>query len=183
LDLVRFKVYYLCETLVKLVRKFFPLDKNYILEQAQFRSKQYLLSSLYQLAARCWTARQNPMGLQDQLSEKVMNYCSRSLDGLNAYYELTAAVYRFRHGSNQLELIWDGTDTADRYAEEWEHSFLSWSREYCKDPIFFQSILDLTVFLDANKDVRLLSLRMQRFLLSRFELRYSPAKGLISATA
>lgn len=128
-------------------------------------------------------ARHNPMGLQDDFCGKILNYCPGSFDGLDGYYQLTAAVYRFRHGCNQLELIWDGTDTVDRYAQEWEHSFLTWSTEYCKDPIFIQAVLDLTVFLDAGKDVRFLGLRMQRFLLSRFELRYSPSKGLISATA
>ena len=55
-----------------MVRKFFALDKNYLLEQAQLELEDFLLKDLVDLVKREYEARQNPLGITDSYTLQIV---------------------------------------------------------------------------------------------------------------
>jgi len=164
-----------------LIRKFFPLDRNYLLEQAQFRTRDRLLTFLTARAIDSYEMVHNPLGLEDSFISKMRHFDNALTDALDEFYWILCGVYRFIHSNNQLELLWDGKDHLTRYEEEWIFAFRKWTNEFCKDQLFVQAILDLSVFLPSGKQPAMSSNRMQHFIQSRFSVKIHKAKGIIAA--
>lgn len=162
-----------------MVRKFFPHDKNYLLEDTQLRTRDRLLTILIDKAVATYQRVHNPLGLNDDFSERIANYLPRSLDSLYSFYDTLAGVYRLKHGENQLSFLWDGRDHSDLYTEECSRTFTEWTDMLCREMQFAQAVLDLTVFLPENRLVQLAESRMHAVMLGRFELKIHRQKGLV----
>jgi hypothetical protein len=76
------------------VRKFFPLDKNYLLEEAQLRLQDRLLSLLIDLVKEEYELRYNPLGICDEFIQKVREFEPTDLKPLHEFYNNLAGVYR-----------------------------------------------------------------------------------------
>jgi hypothetical protein len=161
------------------VRKFFPHDKNYLLEGAQLRVRDRLLTILIDQAIATYQREHNPLGLNDAFSERIANYFPKSLAPLYPFYDILAGVYRFKFGDNQLTFLWDGRDHSEQYEEEWISAFVEWTNTLCQGPQFAQGVLDLTVFLPENGQPHLKSARLEAVLLGRFELKIHKQKGFV----
>lgn len=163
-----------------MIRKFFPLDKNYLLEEAQLALQETLLSQLIEQVKSEFALRNNPLGLLDKFSSKIKDYHCQNLKPLNNFYLNIAAVYRFKYSDNQLEFVWDGRDHQQKYLSEWTSSFKKWITEFCKQELFVQAVLDLTVFLPENRNADLAENRMNNFMLRQFEVKLHKTKGLVA---
>jgi hypothetical protein len=150
------------------VRKFFPLDKNYLLEEAQLGLKESLLSSLIGRVKEEYELRYNPLGICDGFIAKVRENKSADLQPLENFYNTLAGVYRYKFGDNQLAFNWDGVDHTERYKKEWSAFFADQTRTFCKNEVFIKAILDLTVF---NNYSPLAENRMNHFMLQTFEVK------------
>lgn len=173
------RICYLCQTLRRLVRKFFPLDKNYLLEAAQLRSQGRLLISLVDLAKTCYQLEHNPLGLSDEFSEKIAGYRPVDLKPLRSFYELLAGVYRYKYGETQLSFLWDGSDHSEKYEQDWSETFEEWTTQLCRRSQFVQAILDLTIFLPDNQHPPLAENRMKAVLQELFEVEVYKTKGIL----
>lgn len=162
-----------------MVRKFFPLDKNYLLEAAQLRSERRLLLELIDLAKIRYQQVHNPLGLNDAFSEKIERFSPADLKPLSAFYENLAGVYRFKFGETQLGFLWDGRDHTDKYEEDWSVTFRQWTDRLCTTPQFVQAVLDLSVFLPDNHQIHLAENRMNAVMLALFELKIHKQKGIV----
>jgi len=160
------------------VRKFFPLDKNYLLEEAQLRLRDNLLVELIERAKHWYETCNNPLGLRDAFSEKVANYQAQKLEPLYSFYENLAGIYRYKFGETQLGFLWDGKDHVEKYGDDWTEAFQAWTLQLCYQPQFVQAILDLTVFLPDNPQAQLTESRMNAVMLNLFELRIRKNKGI-----
>src|SRR5204862_4268115 len=78
---------YLCATQIALVRKFFALDKNYLLEGVQLRLQDRLLVELIERAKTSYEQIHNPLGLDDAFSEKISRYFPKNLQPLYSFYQ------------------------------------------------------------------------------------------------
>jgi len=163
-----------------LVRKFFPLDKNYLLEEAQISLQERLLGDLVNLVKVEFERRHNPLGLRDNFSAKVQAYKGQNLKPLYNFYLNLAGVYRFKYADNQLEFVWDGRDHREKYETEWTEAFHTWITDFCKQELFVQAVLDLTVFLPDNRQAELAENRMNNFMLRQFEVKIHKTKGLVA---
>jgi hypothetical protein len=161
------------------VRKFFPLDKNYLLEEAQLRVQDRLLIELTERAVAAYEQLHNPLGLNDSFSEKISTYRPRNLKPLNSFYQNMAGVYRYKYGETQLTFLWDGKDHTEKYQEDWSMTFWEWTTRLCGFPQFVQAVLDLTVFLPANRLAHLAENRMNAVMLGQFEVRIHKNKGIV----
>jgi hypothetical protein len=161
-----------------LIRKFFPLDKNYLLEEAQLSLQDTLLSQLIDQVKLEFERRTNPLGIQDEFTSKIRNYTCQNLKPLYNFYQNMAAVYRFKYSDNQLEFVWDGRDHLEKYEAEWSRSFSDWVGEFCNQELFVQAVLDLTVFLPENRHADLVENRMNNFMLRQFGVKLHKTKGL-----
>lgn len=150
------------------VKKFFKLDKNYLLEEAQLQLRGNLLLCLVDLIKAEYERKYNPLGIADEFVLKVRQYQPDDLQALNTFYETLAGVYRFKFGDNQLEFMWDGVDQSERYRAEWTEFFKSQTTAFCKNELFIRAVLDLTVF---NNYSQLAENRMNNFMLQTFDVK------------
>jgi hypothetical protein len=162
------------------IRKFFPLDKNYLLEQAQLDSRQHLLMQLVENVKNIHLLKHNPLGLEDDFTLTIKHFQLKNTKPLESFYQNLAAVYRYKHGENQLEFVWDGREHIDKYKSEWEVEFTKWTTRFCLHELFLQAVLDLTVFLPENRPAVLAENKMNHFILQHFEMRMDKSKGLVA---
>jgi hypothetical protein len=162
------------------LRKFFPKDKNYILEEAQLCLEQQLLQYLVDFVKVEYLLRYNPLGIVDDTAKKVESHASDDFSHLHDFYLTLAGVYRFLYyHDNQLTFIFDGRDDFTKYSEEWETAFKKWVKDFCRHENFIRSVLELTVFYPEDYTPQMAGLRMSAFITRSFEVRLDPQKGLV----
>lgn len=162
-----------------MVRKFFPLDKNYLLEESQLRVQDYLLLELIEKARMTYQLIHNPLGLNDAFSERITGYQPHNLKPLHSLYRNLAGIYRYKFGENQLTFLWDGRDHSEKYRADWSAVFREWTDRLCCSSQFIQAVLDLTVFLPDNRTAYLSESRMNAVMLGLFEVKIHKNKGII----
>jgi hypothetical protein len=162
-----------------LIRKFFPLDKNYLLEQSQVELQPTLLTEMIETVKGHYQIQNNPLGIEDDFSLKIASYKALDLNELNSFYQLLAGVYRFKYGDSQLEFLWDGTDHSEKYKQDWSTTFKLWINELCAQEQFMQAVFDLTVFRTKTDQPQLAESRMNFVMLNFFELKVHKNKGLV----
>lgn len=162
-----------------MVRKFFPLDKNYLLEETQLRQQDCLLHELTDKAKAAYQLIHNPLGLNDAFSEKITQYQPQNLKPLHSFYQNLAGIYRYKYGENQLTFLWDGRDHAEKYREDWSGAFRNWTDRLCLSSQFVQAVLDLTVFVPGNRMAHLAENRMNAVMLGLFEVKIHKNKGIV----
>jgi hypothetical protein len=168
------------------IRKFFPLDKNYLLEEAQLSLQDDLLTALTEKAKLRYEQHHNPLQLDDSFSLRIKTFQPRNLKPLSGFYQTLAGVYRYKFGDNQLELLWDGQSHFEKYRRDWANVFGHWTDEFCGRGQFVQAVLDLSVFLPENRHAQLAENRMNFVMLQLFasragypELRFHKSRGII----
>ena len=163
-----------------MLRKFFPRDKNYILEEAQLSLETTLLNYLVDFVKVEYLMRCNPLGLADDTSQKIQAHHSTQFEHLREFYLNLAGVFRFKYyGDNQLEFLFDGQDDFKKYQEEWSVMFKRWIKEFCKHENFTRAVLELTVFYPDDYTPQMAGMRLSAFITRFFEVKIDPQKGII----
>jgi len=161
------------------LRKFFPRDKNYVLEQAQLSAEHDLLGYLVDFAKVEFLLRHNPLGLEDEMASRIHSHSARSYTHLHDFYFTLMGIFRFTYYSdNQLMFDFDGRDPSERYRAEWSQQFRKWVKEFSTHNNFLRAVLDLTVFYPENSPVLLMDTRMSTFIQEYFDIKIHPQKGI-----
>ncbi len=170
-----------------MLRKFFPLDKNYLLEEVQLQLQEELLSQLFEKVKSAYGHLHNPLGLKDAFSLKIQSYEPSNLQSLQTFYQNLAGVYRYKWGDSQLEFVWDGRDNAEKYKEDWNRFFNDCINRFCQQELFVQAVLDVTVFLPKEnpdekieRHLTMAENRMNHFMLQHFEVKLHKSKGIVN---
>jgi hypothetical protein len=167
-----------------LVRKYFPLDKNYVLEAAQLQLENSLLTYLVDFVKVEYLLRTNPLGIRDEMAIKIQEHAHNDYRHLHEFYLNLSGVFRFTYyHNNQLEFTFDGRDPFEKYTEEWSVAFKKWVKEFCKHDNFIRAVLDLTVFYPVESPLLMVDNRMQAFLGQHFDLKIHPQKGICKKMA
>jgi hypothetical protein len=164
-----------------LIKKFFPLDKNYLLERVQIHCREELLAALIERSKTAYEQKINPLGLVDSFTAKIRSTPPRNLELLFGLYDNLAAVYRFKFGNNQLEFLWDGKDHQSYYLQNWRDRFDEWTCRFCQNELFIQTILDLTVFLSEDDIPQMWESRLNHFISKHLEVKFHKSKGILAA--
>lgn len=162
-------------------RKYFPRDKNYILESAQLSLESQLLPYLVDFVKVEYLLRFNPLGIDDDTSRKITAHRSENdFVQLEEFYRHLCGVYRFLYCSdNQLTFIFDGRDDFEKYQEEWKTIYGKWVKDFCKHENFLRAVLELTVFYPDDYTPQMAGLRMSAFIARFFEVKLDPQKGFV----
>jgi hypothetical protein len=161
------------------VRKFFPLDKNYILEEAQLSLKQSLLQHLVDFVKVEYLMRSNPLGISDDTTRRIQDHASKDFRHLEEFYLSIMGIFRYTYyHDNQLQFLFDGRDDFEKYRHEWTMQFKKWTKEFCKNQNFIRAVLDLTVFYPTDSPVLMVDTRMSTFITQYFEVKIHPQKGI-----
>ncbi|MCX2744482.1 hypothetical protein OO013_11435 [Mangrovivirga sp. M17] len=159
--------------------RYFPLDKNYILKEAQSDSTDELLLRMVNKVKETYCRLHNPLGLIDNTIEKIQSYQPEDLSHLKPFYLAVAGVYRFKFATdNQLFLNFDGRSHYEIYLQEWADGldFMIESLSL-KQPVFLKIMLELTVFNDGTKNHELLTYRLNNLLKENFEVQIRKKRG------
>jgi hypothetical protein len=161
-----------------MIHKYFPLDKNYILETAQLIQRDIRLYALCDAVKKSYLQRFNPLGLIDDTILKIQAHELEGLKSLEDFYNTLSGVYRYKFGSNQLDLVFDGRDHLEVYKQQWEEAFDAWIQDFCQNPYFIKTVLELTVFHQEGNRMELPLSRMQGYIHKKFDLKLYKYKGL-----
>jgi hypothetical protein len=166
-----------------MVRKYFPLDKNYLLEKAQLSLEQSLIPEIVEITKVHYCLRHNPLELEDETWNKIKKYKLKKTERFIPFYRDLAGIYRYKFGDNQLEFLFDGTDHLQKYKDDWTALFKEWMELFCAKDQFLRVVLDLSVYYSEVNKPQLIENRLQCFIPNFFELKISKHKGIQQKTA
>jgi hypothetical protein len=160
-------------------RRFFPFDKNYLLQNAQVELKDSLMNQMVEIVKEIYLLRFNPLGLKDKSVEKILSTKEYHFDELSIFYDELAGYYRYRYSSNQLELLFDGRDHQEKYQDDWTMAFRSWIVEFSKSRNFLKAILETAIFFPDEKQSQLAYSRLKNYISDHFGVKIYKHKGII----
>lgn len=166
-----------------MIQKYFALDKNYILEKAQLDLEENLIIHLINFCKEYYLNHFNPLGIEDATIISIKSHETAYTSRLEEFYRHLAAVYRFNHGENQLEFLFDGNDHYNKYERDWNLTFKKWLVEFCAKPNFLRAVLELTVFYPEGHKSELAESRMKAFIHQYFSLKIYKYKGIVRKMA
>lgn len=160
--------------------KYFKQDKNTILRAAQGFVEPQLLTRWVNIAFESYMQMENPMGLVDDFIFQLQEIKKYDTSFLRELYEILAAIYRFKKGDNQLEIIWDGRNHYEVYAENWSEEFELCVRQLSLRPEVYRAIIK-TCILKQDSNSKFLFYGIRRIILMQFKVRIGRNKLLRSA--
>jgi hypothetical protein len=162
------------------LRKFFPRDKNYILEEAQLSLEKQLMPYLVDFVKVEHLLHNNPLGIMDDTFLKIQHHQVTDFSHLQEFYISLAGVFRYLYyRDNQLEFPFDGQDEFVKYQQQWSEIFKRWTKDFCKHDNFRKAILELTVFYPDDYTPQMAGLRLSAFIIKFFDLKIDSQKGII----
>lgn len=160
-----------------MIDKLFPLDKNYILRQAQFVLEEELMDQMVYELKRSYTYLYNPLQLMDQTYAKILDTFDFPTDRIQLIYRQLCGIYRYKNGNNQLELLFDGRSHFDKFKEEWEATFLAWVKELGQHEQYVKTMLRMTLLYDTESRAEWSENHCKAFINQYFELKVIKRQG------
>ncbi|WP_340153166.1 hypothetical protein [uncultured Marivirga sp.] len=160
-------------------RRFFPFDKNYLLENVQMEHKKVLMNQLVEIVKEIYLLRYNPLGLKDSSINKILSTKNYNFEELSVFYDELAGYYRYKYSSNQLELLFDGRDHQEKYIEDWSLAYKKWIVEFSKSKYFLKAILETTIFYPDDKQSQLAYSRLKNYISDYFGIKIYKYKGIV----
>ena len=68
-------------------RRFFPFDKNYLLQNAQLGLKDSLMNQMVEIVKDIYLLRYNPLGLKDKSIDKILSTTQYNLEEISIFYD------------------------------------------------------------------------------------------------
>jgi len=159
-------------------QKYFSLDKNYILKQAQDDYKLELLTTMVERVKKAYSIYCNPLGIIDDTVLHLEAAKVYKLEKLEFFYLKLSGIYRYKYGcDNQLEFIFNGPGHYAKFKNEWEEKFYEWISKFSKHPRFIKAILEIAVFYPEDRKVHLAENKLNSFLQDQFDLNIRKRRG------
>jgi len=160
-------------------QKYFSLDKNYILKQAQADYQLEFLTTMVETTKSAYYTYCNPLGLHDEFIEKLQSVQHYKLEHLEFFYLKLAGIYRYKYGhDNQLEFIFNGPSHYEKFKTNWEQCFFEWIEEFNKDTRFIKAVLEIAVFYPEDQRVDLAESKLNTFIQDHFEVKIRKKRGI-----
>lgn len=160
-----------------MIQKLFPLDKNYILRQAQTAAQEEGIAMMVEELKNAYTLLYNPLRLQDDTYLQILNPPEFPLEGVRVIYQQLSGIYRYRNGSNQLEILFDGRSHLEKYREDWLDQLRAWSRELGMHESYVKTLLRMTLLYDGESRATFAENRCKSFINEYFHLKIIKRKG------
>ncbi len=162
-----------------MIRRLFPADKNHILMEVQSTFRDELLLELVGFVKGYYLHHFNSLGLIDDIILEIQKQKTIPYEAFDEFYHDMAAVYRFRNGEIQLELLFDGSTHYDKYAKEWKTYFKQNIISFCSNKFFLKAVLDISVFNNHRHAAQLAGDRLKYFLANYFDLKVYKYRGVM----
>jgi len=160
-----------------MIQKLFPLDKNYILRQAQSLMEDHLLELMVFELKRSYTQLYNPLMLMDETFSKILDTYEFPKERIRIIYRQLCGIYRYQNGNNQLELLFDGRTHLDKFREDWTAQFIYWIRELGMYECYVKNMLRMTLLFDTETRAEWSENHCKGFINQHFELQIVKRNG------
>lgn len=162
-----------------MVRRLFPSDKNYILNEVQASQKDTLLKFLVDFVKNYYLQHHNPLGLEDDTILEIKKNRGFRIDAFSEFYHDLATIYRFKFGEVQLEFLFDGSSHIDKYKQEWENFFKEHILLFCLNRYFIRAVLDIAVFHHHDRVALLAGDRLKYFITQYYGMKVYKFRGVL----
>lgn len=160
-----------------MIQKLFPLDKNYILRQAQSLLEERMLEMMVFELKRSYTQLYNPLMLMDEVFAKILDTYDYPTDRLRVIYRQLCGIYRYQHKNNQLELLFDGRTHLEKFQDDWGTQFTAWLRELGQHEQYVKTMLRMTILYDTDSRAEWAENHCKFFVNQYFDLKIIKRKG------
>lgn len=160
-----------------MIQKLFPLDKNYILRQAQSALEEDLIDRMIVELKRSYTFLFNPLLIMDTTYDKILNTNEFPRERVRIIYRQLSGIYRYKHGDNQLELLFDGRTHLEKFQDEWTAVLLSYLQDLGFREQFVKTMLRMTVLYDTETRAEWAENHCKAFINQYFELKIIKRQG------
>ena len=133
-----------------MIQKLFPLDKNYILRQAQSVLEEELIDRMIFELKRSYTLLYNPLRLMDETFAQILDTYEFPRERVRMIYRQLSGIYRYKHGDNQLELLFDGRTHFEKFQEDWSAAFVSYVQDLGIYEQYVKTMLRMTLLYDTE---------------------------------
>ena len=160
-------------------KKWFLMDKNYILKEAQLVLKEQLVFWTVSHAKEYYQQQYNPLGLVDKTVALIQQSDFSDFHLLEKFYTRLASVYRYKHGETQLELLFDGATHYEKYKTDWLFTYKKWVNNQFSEWLTLRAILEITAFQQHDDhQLQLINHRLQYYIEEHFDVRLFVYKGI-----
>jgi len=160
-----------------MIQKLFPLDKNYILRQAQSVLEEEMIDRMIFELKRSYTVLYNPLRLMDQTYSQILDTYDFPRERVRLIYRQLCGIYRYKHGDNQLELLFDGRTHFEKFQEDWSNSLVGYVKELGIREQYVKTMLRMTLLFDTETRAEWAENHCKAFINQYFELKVVKRQG------
>ncbi|WP_057936836.1 hypothetical protein [Algoriphagus resistens] len=160
-----------------MIQKLFPLDKNYILRQAQSVLEEELIDRMIFELKRSYTSLYNPLQLMDTTYAQILDTFEFPRERVRMIYRQLCGIYRYKHGDNQLEMLFDGRTHLEKFQDDWSVAFISYVRELGIHGQYVKTMLRMTLLFDTESRAEWAENHCKAFINQHFECKVVKRQG------
>lgn len=160
-----------------MIQKLFPLDKNYILRQAQSVLEEELIDRMIFELKRSYTSLYNPLQLMDTTYAQILDTFEFPRERVRLIYRQLCGIYRYKHGDNQLEMLFDGRTHLEKFQEDWSAVFITYVRELGIYGQYVKTMLRMTLLFDTESRAEWAENHCKAFINQHFECKVVKRQG------
>jgi hypothetical protein len=160
-----------------MIQKLFLLDKNYILRQAQTSAEEEGIALMVAELKHAYTLLYNPLQLMDDTYVQILSTNAFPKDSITVIYRQLSGIYRYRFGSNQLEILFDGRTHLEKYREDWLDQLREWIRELGMQEPYVKTMLRMSLLYDTESRAVFAENRCKSLINDYFSLKIVKRKG------
>jgi len=173
-----FEIPYFCAAFqLHMIQKLFPLDKNYILRQAQSVLEEELIDRMIFELRISYTLLYNPLRLMDPTFERVLDTYDFPRERARMIYRQLCGIYRYKHGDNQLELLFDGRTHFEKFQEDWSAALVQYVRQLGIHEQYVKTMLRMTILFDMETRAEWAENHCKAFINQFYQLKVVKRQG------
>jgi hypothetical protein len=160
-----------------MIQKLFPLDKNYILRQAQSQLEDDMIDLMVFELRKSYTQLYNPLMLMDKTYSQILDCFEFPKERTRLIYRQLCGIYRYKNRDNQLELLFDGRTHLEKFRDDWTAQLQLWCRELGQHEQYIKTLLRMTLLYDGEGRAAWAENHCKAFINQHFELKIVKRKG------
>ncbi|MCZ8134042.1 MAG: hypothetical protein O9252_00910, partial [Algoriphagus sp.] len=160
-----------------MIEKLFPLDKNYILRQAQSALEEELVDRMVFELKRSYTFLYNPLRLMDHTYALILDTVDFPRERVRLIYRQFCGIYRYKHRDNQLELLFDGRTHFEKFQEDWSKALIAYVQQLGQHEQYVKTMLRMTLLYDTETRAEWAENHCKAFINHFFELKVVKRHG------
>ncbi|REG81089.1 hypothetical protein [Algoriphagus antarcticus] len=160
-----------------MIQKLFPLDKNYILRQAQSVLEEELIDRMVFELKRSYTYLYNPLLLMDTTYAQILDTFDFPRERARLIYRQLCGIYRYKHGDNQLEMLFDGRTHLEKFQEDWSAVLIEYVCDLGSYEQYVKTMLRMTLLFDTESRAEWAENHCKAFINQHFDLKVVKRQG------